>query len=111
MDSPGYDPCSATGQIASGCNLLAFTTGRGAVFGAVPTPSLKLATTSELTQRMGEDIDIDCGAVLRGTATIDAMGEAIFERLLALASGEPSASEQLGFGEAEFVPWRLGAVM
>jgi altronate hydrolase len=111
MDSPGYDPCSATGQIASGCNLLAFTTGRGAVFGAVPTPSLKLATTTELAARMVDDIDIDCGAVLRGEATIDAMGEAIFERLLALASGEASASERMGFGEAEFVPWRLGAVM
>jgi altronate hydrolase len=111
MDSPGYDPCSATGQIASGCNLLAFTTGRGAVFGAVPTPSLKLATTTELTQRMSDDIDIDCGPVLRGDITIDAMGEAIFEQLLSVASGEASASERLGFGEAEFVPWRLGAVM
>ncbi len=111
MDSPGYDPCSATGQIASGCNVLAFTTGRGAVFGAVPTPSLKLATTTELAERMSEDIDIDCGTILRGAVSVDAMGEAIFERLLSLASGEPSASEQLGFGEAEFVPWRLGAVM
>jgi altronate hydrolase len=111
MDSPGYDPCSATGQIASGCNLLAFTTGRGAVFGAVPTPSLKLATTTELAQRMADDIDVDCGAVLQGSMSIDAMGEVIFERLLALASGEASASEKLGFGEAEFVPWRLGAVM
>lgn len=111
MDSPGYDPCSATGQIASGCNLLAFTTGRGAVFGAVPTPSLKLATTHELAQRMADDIDIDCGPVLDGSSSIDAMGEAIFARLLALASGDPSASERLGFGEAEFVPWRLGAVM
>jgi altronate hydrolase len=111
MDSPGYDPCSATGQIASGCNLLAFTTGRGAVFGAVPTPSLKLATNTELAQRMGDDIDIDCGGVLRGEATVDAMGDVIFERLLALASGEASVSERLGFGEAEFVPWRLGAGM
>ncbi len=111
MDSPGYDPCSATGQIASGCNLLAFTTGRGAVFGAVPTPSLKLATTHELASRMAEDIDVDCGGVLDGSSSIDAMGEAIFERLLAVASGERTASERLGFGEAEFVPWRLGAVM
>jgi altronate dehydratase len=111
MDSPGYDPCSATGQIASGCNLLAFTTGRGAVFGAVPTPSLKLATTHELAARMPEDIDLDCGGVLGGETTVDALGEAIFERLLAVASGERTASEKLGFGEAEFVPWRMGAVM
>ncbi len=111
MDSPGYDPCSATGQIASGCNLLAFTTGRGAVFGAVPTPSLKLATTHELTARMNEDIDLDCGGALTGATTVDALGEAIFEHLLAVASGERTASEKLGFGEAEFVPWRLGAVM
>ncbi len=111
MDSPGYDPCSATGQIASGCNLLAFTTGRGAVFGAVPTPSLKLATTHELAARMSEDIDIDCGGALTGATSVDALGAAIFERLLAVASGERTASEKLGFGEAEFVPWRLGAVM
>lgn len=110
MDSPGYDPCSATGQMAAGANLLAFTTGRGAVFGAKPAPCLKLASNRELATRMDEDIDIDCSPVLEGES-LEALGEAIFARLLRLASGEPSKSEALGFGEHEFVPWRLGAVL
>ena len=111
MDTPGYDPCSATGQIAGGCTLLAFTTGRGAVFGAKPVPSLKLASNSALAARQADDIDLDCGGVIDGRIGIDAMGEQVFERLVALASGEESASERLGFGEAEFVPWQIGAVM
>ena len=111
MDTPGYDPCSATGQIAGGCTLLAFTTGRGAVFGAKPVPSLKLASNSALAVRQADDIDIDCGGILDGRHSIDTMGAAVFERLVALASGEESASERLGFGEAEFVPWQIGAVM
>jgi altronate dehydratase len=111
MDTPGYDPCSATGQIAGGCNLMAFTTGRGAVFGAKPVPSIKLASNSELARRQAEDIDVDCGGVVRGEIDIDALGALVFERLIALASGDRSASEKLGFGEAEFVPWQLGAVV
>lgn len=110
MDSPGYDPCSATGQMAAGANLLAFTTGRGAVFGAKPAPCLKLASNSALARHMDEDIDVDCSPVLEGES-MEAMGEAIFARLLRLASGEPSKSEEQGFGEHEFVPWRLGAVL
>jgi altronate dehydratase len=111
MDTPGYDPCSATGQIAGGCTLLAFTTGRGAVFGAKPVPSLKLASNSALAKQQSDDIDLDCGGVLDGRSSLEATGAAAFERLLALASGEESASEKLGFGEAEFVPWQIGAVM
>lgn len=110
MDSPGYDPCSATGQMAAGANLLAFTTGRGAVFGAKPAPCLKLASNRALAARMEEDIDIDCSPVLE-SESLEAMGEAIFARPLSLACGEPSKSEALGFGEHEFVPWRLGAVL
>jgi altronate hydrolase len=108
MDSPGYDPCSATGQIASGANLLAFTTGRGSVFGAQPTPCLKLASNAALARSMADDIDIDCSPVLQGM-TLDALGLAIFHKLLAVASGEPTKSETLGIGDFEFVPWQLGA--
>jgi altronate hydrolase len=111
MDSPGYDPCSATGQIASGANVLCFTTGRGSVFGARPVPSLKLSTNSDLYRRMTDDMDINCGEIADGTATVAEMGQRIFTRLLELASGKRSKSEELGFGESEFTPWVIGAVM
>ena len=110
MDSPGYDPCSATGQMAAGANILAFTTGRGSVFGSKPAPCIKLASNRALAQRMAEDMDIDCSPVLEGTS-LDAMGEAIFDLLLRTASGEKSKSEDLGLGDLEFVPWQMGAVM
>jgi len=104
MDSPGYDPVSATGQVAGGANVLCFTTGRGSVFGCKPTPSLKLATNSALYRRMTDDMDINCG-------DIQAMGEKIFQHILDCASGKPSKSEQHGYGQNEFVPWQVGAVM
>ena len=108
MDSPGFDPVSATGQIASGANIICFTTGRGSCFGSAPVPSLKLCSNSELYRRMGDDIDINCGAVLDGAADLDEMGEQIFARILATASGELTRSEALGYGEAEFIPWVPG---
>lgn len=111
MDSPGYDPCSVTGEIASGANVICFTTGRGSVFGAKPSPSIKLATNSDLAQRMGGDIDFDCGPVLSGEMTIEQAGEGIFNLILETASGRKSASEVSGFGDLEFVPWQLGAVL
>ncbi len=108
MDTPGYDPVSATGQIAGGANLIAFTTGRGSMFGAKPVPSLKLATNTPMFRRLEEDMDINCGEVLDGTASIDEMGQRIFELMLRTASGERSKSEQLGLGDHEFVPWQIG---
>jgi len=111
MDTPGYDPVSATGQVAGGANLICFTTGRGSVFGCKPAPSLKLATNTPLFERMGDDMDIDCGPIADGGATIAEMGERIFKLVLATASGKKSKSEELGFGEDEFTPWQLGAVM
>ncbi len=111
MDTPGYDPVSATGQIAGGATMICFTTGRGSVFGAKPAPSLKLATNSALARRMPDDIDIDCGRVLDEGMSLDALGAEIFETILATASGKITASEALGFGEDEIQPWRLGATM
>lgn len=110
MDSPGYDPCSATGQIASGANLLAFTTGRGSVFGSQPAPCLKLASNAALAAAMSDDMDVDCSAVLEGKPLRE-LGEEIFERLLAVASGEHTKSEANGLGDNEFVPWQIGAWM
>ncbi|QYU68906.1 altronate dehydratase family protein [Leptolyngbya sp. 15MV] len=108
MDTPGYDPCSATGQIAGGANLIAFTTGRGSAFGSKPAPTLKLASNSDLAARMGDDIDLDCGVLLDGGVDHAAMGEAIFARLLEVASGRRTASEEAGMGDEEFVPWVPG---
>jgi altronate hydrolase len=111
MDTPGYDPVSATGQVAGGANLICFTTGRGSVFGCVPAPSLKLATNTAMYQRMSDDMDVNCGGIADGAETVAECGRRIFELILRTASGERSKSEALGFGEAEFAPWQLGAVM
>lgn len=110
MDTPGYDPVSATGQVAGGANLIAFTTGRGSMYGCRPVPSVKLATNTPMFRRLEEDMDINCGVVLDGEATIAEMGEAIFQHLLDVASGLRSKSEELGIGNNEFVPWQIGIV-
>jgi altronate hydrolase len=111
MDSPGYDPASVTGQVASGANVVCFTTGRGSCFGFKPAPSIKLATNTEMYRRMDEDMDINCGAILDGDVTLDQMGRRIFEEILEVASGKRTKSEALGFGNHEFTPWQIGAVM
>ena len=111
MDTPGYDPVSATGQVAGGANMICFTTGRGSAYGCAPSPSLKLATNTALWDRQSDDIDINCGEIVDGGATVQAMGRVIFERMLSCASGEASKSELHGYGQNEFVPWQLGAVM
>ncbi len=110
MDSPGFDPISATGQVASGANLICFTTGRGSAFGCMPTPSLKLATNSATWRRQQDDMDIDCGVILEGDATIEQVGRQIFDRMLSCASGVPSKSEIHGYGQDEFVPWQIAVV-
>ena len=111
MDAPGYDPMGATGQIASGANLVAFTTGRGSCFGSKPAPSIKLATNSTMYSRMQEDMDINCGDIMDGDCSIEEKGLEIFRKMLAVASGEKSKSEALGVGNEETVPWMIGAQM
>jgi altronate hydrolase len=111
MDTPGYDPVSATGQVAGGANLICFTTGRGSAYGCAPSPSLKLSTNTALWLKQEDDIDIDCGGIVEGLDTVDAAGERIFQLMLATASGRQTKSEGHGYGQNEFVPWQLGAVM
>ncbi len=108
MDTPGYDPVSATGQIAGGANLIAFTTGRGSMFGSKPAPCVKLATNTPMFNRLQDDMDINCGEIMDGTVTVQEMGQRIFELFLRTASGEQSKSEILGLGDHEFVPWQIG---
>ncbi|HZH51187.1 MAG TPA: altronate dehydratase family protein [Microvirga sp.] len=110
MDTPGYDPVSATGQVAGGANVLCFTTGRGSAYGCKPTPSIKLATNSEIYRRMIDDMDINCGDILDGVS-IEEKGREIFDTILRVASGERTKSELLGYGDAEFLPWQVGATM
>jgi altronate hydrolase len=111
MDTPGYDPVAATGQVAGGANLVAFTTGRGSVFGCKPAPSIKLATNTPMFKRMEEDMDVNCGTILDGEETVQQCGQRIFDLMLRVASGERTKSETFDFGAAEFAPWVLGATM
>jgi altronate hydrolase len=111
MDTPGYDPVSATGQVAGGANMICFTTGRGSAYGCAPSPSLKLATNTALWNRQEEDIDINCGEIVDGASTVEQMGERFFRMILDTASGKKTKSELHGYGQNEFVPWYLGAVM
>ncbi len=111
MDTPGYDPVSATGQVAGGANMICFTTGRGSAYGCAPAPSLKLSTNTALWNKQQDDMDINCGEIVDGTSDIQVMGQRIFEMVLAAASGTATKSEQHGYGQSEFVPWQIGAVM
>jgi len=74
-------------------------------------PSLKLATNTPLYRRMEDDIDLNCGVVADGTASIAEVGASIYRLILATASGQKSKSELLGYGEEEFAPWHLGATL
>jgi len=110
MDTPGYDPVSVTGLVAGGANLVCFTTGRGSMFGCRPTPSIKIATNSEMYVALREDMDLNAGSIVDGTATLEQVGKEIFNTMLAVASGQKTVSEELEIGEQEFVPWHVGAV-
>ena len=111
MDTPGYDPVSATGQVAGGANLICFTTGRGSAYGCAPSPSLKFSTNTALWKKQEEDMDLNCGEIVDNGVSIADMGQRIFEMILKAASGEPTKSEKHGYGQNEFVPWQVGAVM
>lgn len=111
MDTPGYDPVSITGLVAGGANVVCFTTGRGSAYGCKPSPSLKLATNTALWNRQEEDMDINCGVVVDGKASVQEVGQQIFELILKTASGQPSKSEIFGYGDDEFAPWVLGPTM
>jgi altronate hydrolase len=111
MDSPGYDPASVTGQIASGCQVVVFTTGRGSAFGSKPAPTIKLATNDRLFQTMPDDMDLNCGDIVSGGVSLQAKGAEILDMILRVASGERTKSEALNLGDNEFVPWQIGAVM
>lgn len=111
MDTPGYDPVSATGQVAGGANLICFTTGRGSTYGCKPTPSLKIATNTSLFQRMELDMDFNAGGIIDGEESVESSGQRLFDLMVATASGRKTSSEKNGMGDNEFLPWQIGAVM
>lgn len=111
MDSPGYDPASVTGQIASGCNLVAFTTGRGSTFGSKPAPCMKIATNTDMYKQLSDDMDINAGTIVSDGDSVEDVGERIYQYLLKMASGASTLSEAHGLGDNEFVPWQIGATM
>jgi altronate hydrolase len=110
MDTPGYDPVSMTGIVAGGANVCVFTTGRGSVYGCKPVPCIKIATNSPLYTRMISDMDINAGPILDGVP-VEKIGQEIFEKILAVASGEKTKSEEQGVGEEEFAPWQIGPTL
>lgn len=111
VDSPGYDPVSITGEVASGCNLICFTTGRGSCYGNKPVPSIKIASNTAMFNRMQDDMDLNCGTIAEGRETVAEAGQRIFETILKTASGSKTRSEELDVGEAEFAPWQTYAQM
>ena len=111
VDSPGYDPVSITGEVASGCNIICFTTGRGSCYGNKPVPSIKIASNSSMYSQMKDDMDLNCGAIAEGTESVAEAGQRIFETILETASGSKTRSEELDIGDAEFAPWQTYAQM
>ena len=111
MDTPGYDLASITGMIAGGANIICFTTGCGTVLGCKPTPVIKLASNTTMYRKLAGDMDINCGLIADGEKSMDEMGAAVFQHILDTASGRKTRSEAFGFGDNEFVPWHIGAVL
>jgi altronate hydrolase len=111
MNAPAFDPVGATAQVAGGANVMVFTTGRGSAFGCKPVPSIKLIDNTPMYQKMRDDMDINAGTILDGVETVEECGQRIFERIIAVASGERTKSELLGYGEEEFCPWDLGIML
>jgi altronate hydrolase len=109
MNTPGYDPVSLSGLVAGGCNLIAFTTGRGSAIGFPTVPVLKIASNSTTYNRMRENMDVNAGAIADGNSSVEQMGKTVFDLLLEVASGKRTAAERMG--HQEFVPWRIGPVM
>jgi altronate hydrolase len=110
MDTPGYDPVSVTGQVAGGCNLVLFTTGRGSVFGGQIAPCIKIATNSTTYQRMQEDMDFNAGILLEGGGFEDT-AQALLDLTIDIASGRDSKSETSPGRESEFIPWQPGGIL
>ncbi|WP_368671751.1 UxaA family hydrolase [Lewinella sp. W8] len=107
LNTPGNDVESTTALAGAGANLIVFTTGLGTPTGNPVAPVVKIASNSALAERMPDIIDFDCGAIIRGKTTIDALAEQLLNYLLEVASGRvtPAAVRR---GQDDFIPWRRG---
>jgi altronate hydrolase len=105
--TPGNDVEATTGKAASGATLILFTTGLGTPTGNPICPTIKVATNSALTKRMGDIIDIDTGPIIEGDKTIQQMGEEILEYCIKAASGEVTPKAVL-LNQDDFIPWKRG---
>jgi len=85
--------------IACGSHMILFTTGRGSVVGSAISPVIKVCANPETYDRMRDDMDVNAGKILRLEASVDEVGEEIYNRVLDVASGVPSCSESLGHQE------------
>jgi altronate dehydratase large subunit len=99
MDGPAHDAVCNTGMIASGAQVIVFTTGRGTPMGAPIAPVIKVATNSRIYHHMKDNIDINAGEILEGTVTIESVGESIFREIIEVASGKATRAETLGHHE------------
>jgi altronate hydrolase len=105
--TPGNDVEAVTAQVGAGANVVLFTTGLGTPTGNPIAPVVKLATNSELANRMHDIIDIDTGSIISGGSTIEQMGESILEQVIAIASGKTRTKAELKPQE-DFIPWKRG---
>ena len=110
MDTPGFDPVSATGQLAGGCNVIVFTTGRGSVFGSNVAPCVKIASNNALYARMPDDMDFNAGQIMDGES-MPVAADALLDLVIRVASGQRTKSEDQGLPEYEFVPWQPGTII
>lgn len=93
MDTPGQDIEQMVGMVAGGCQIIAFTTGRGTPTGSPIAPCVKIGSNSPTSMRQAGDIDIDAGPILDGRETVATMGRRIFDLLLEVANGRSTVSE------------------
>ena len=94
MQGPGYDQEATPGIVASGCNVVVFTTGRGTTIGNAICPVIKLSSNTPTWERMKNDIDLDAGTVIAGLESIEECGRRVFDHVVSVAGGEPALAER-----------------
>ena len=103
MQGPGGDLESVTGLVASGANLICFSTGKGTITGDAVCPVIKMASTDDLARAMPEDMDFNAGRLLTDSVSVTALGDELLQLMLRVASGERTWSEK--WGQHQFQIW------
>jgi altronate hydrolase len=105
--TPGNDVESTTAEVASGANIVLFTTGLGTPTGNPVTPVVKISSNTVLYNKMRDIIDINTGTIIEGDETIEQVGERILDYVIKVASGELEVSA-VRHGQDDFIPWKRG---